>query len=220
MFGNPVTNPRNWDIVSLEQLCRKITDGTHITPTYVSNGIPFVRVRNIVDGKLDLSLKDTKFISPQEHLYLTERSRPERNDVLVSKDGTIGVPCVVDTDEIFSIFVSVALLKLKTDIIDPYFLTAQFNSDWVQRQIKAGIKGIAIRHLHLSDFKRLQIVLPPLNRQKDFTRRIHFIDGVRQKLTSHLEQLETLFHSIQQRAFNGELFAEKVASTSQLSFAD
>src|SRR5436853_2331276 len=60
------------------------------------------------------------------------------------------------SDRDFSIFVSVALLKIRHDIVDQIFLTGQFRTDWIQSQIRAGTKGIAIRHLHLNDFKKLR----------------------------------------------------------------
>jgi restriction endonuclease S subunit len=125
---------REFAVMPLGELCALIRDGTHKTPTYVERGIPFVTVRNIVNGTLDLS--NTKFISEQEHLYLTRRVAPTRGDILVAKDGTIGVPCAVVTDDVFSIFVSVALLRPKPDLIDQAFLTAQLRTASVQKQIK------------------------------------------------------------------------------------
>jgi type I restriction enzyme S subunit len=190
-------------IVPLESVCSQITDGAHQTPTYVDEGIPFVTVTNITSGNLDLS--GTKFISKQEHESLTKRTRPEYGDILVSKDGTIGVPCPVLTDEEFSIFVSVALLKLRRDVIDPVFLTAQLRLSWVQRQIIAGTKGIAIRHLHLSDFKRLRIFVPPLSQQKRFASQVEAIGVFNTRLINSLSGFDTLVASLQHRAFRGEL---------------
>jgi len=203
MFGDPRSFTNSQKVVSLSSICHSINDGTHKTPSYVSYGVPFITVKNIVSGKLDFS--NTKFISEEEHQELTKRTKPENGDVLVSKDGTIGVPCPIQTSTQFSIFVSVALLKPKTDLVDQIFLVTQLSSGWLQEQIKAGTKGIAIRHLHLTDFKRLKLFLPPLPLQQEFARRVEAIDRLKATQRQSLAQLDTLFASLQHRAFQGEL---------------
>ena len=202
MFGD-LRHSDDKEIAPLSSLCHSINDGTHKTPNYVSCGVPFVTVKNIVSGKLDFA--NTKFITEAEHEELTKRTKPERGDVLVSKDGTIGVPCPVQTDAEFSIFVSVALLKPKPDLIDQEFLVAQLSSEWVQEQVRAGTKGIAIRHLHLVDFKRLKLLLPPLSLQQEFARRVEAIERLKATHRESLAHLDTLFASLQHRAFRGEL---------------
>ena len=89
MFGDPVINPKGWEVRKLSELCSKITDGTHKTPTYLSSGIPFISAKNIKSGKINW--ENTKFISFEEHQALTSRCRPEINDVLLTKSGSIGV---------------------------------------------------------------------------------------------------------------------------------
>lgn len=193
----------SWKIVNLESVCTNIKDGTHKTPSYTSGGIPFLTVKNIVSGQLDFV--NTKFISEDEHNKLSKRIKPENGDILVSKDGTIGMPCVVDTDREFSIFVSLALLKLKRDIINPFFLADQFKTTWIQRQIANQIKGIAIRHLHLTDFKKLKIILPSEKYQSEYVKisekiKIH----IRRKQDS-IGEMNRFYNSISQRAFRGDL---------------
>ena len=203
LFGDPRTNEKRFPVVPLGDLCDRVVDGVHQTPTYMEFGVPFVTVTNIVTGTL--SFANTKFISEEEHAILTKRVRPERGDILVSKDGTIGVACPVETDHEFSIFVSVALLKIKRELIRQRFLTGQFRTDWIQSQIRAGTKGIAIRHLHLNDFKKLRILVPELDLQNEFVRRLGAAEKMRAIHSGHLAELNNLFNSLQQRAFRGEL---------------
>lgn len=203
LFDDPRQNRTGWPIVPLGELCLKLVDGCHKTPTYVQSGVPFITVSNIVSGTLDFA--QTKFISPNEHATLTKRVKPGCGDILVSKDGTIGVPCPVETDREFSIFVSVALLKIKHEIVDQIFLTKQLQTDWIQSQIRAGTKGIAIRHLHLNDFKRLSILVPPLPLQKEFVRRIAAVERLKAAHRATLSEMDALFASLQYRAFRGEL---------------
>jgi type I restriction enzyme S subunit len=123
----------------------------------------------------------------------------------VSKDGTIGIPCPITKDEEFSIFVSVALIKPMLEMIEQSFLVAQFQSDWVQRQIRAASKGIAIRHLHLEDFKRLVFVVPPISLQREFARRVRAVERLKAAQRASLAELDALFATLQHRAFRGEL---------------
>jgi type I restriction enzyme S subunit len=196
-FGDKV------EVRTLGEICELIRDGVHKTPTYVETGVPFVTVKNIVGGTLDLT--QTKFVSLAEHLSMTKRVRPEPGDVLVSKDGTIGVPCVVPEGPAFSIFVSVALLRLKQSIVDPIFLSEQIKTHVVQKQIRESSKGIAIRHLHLNDFAKLKIILPPITDQKRFTAIASSVRNRQESLVNSLARTDTLFSSLQHRAFSGQL---------------
>ena len=203
MFGPGGLHEKTCSLEPLSAVCRSISDGVHKTPTYLEDGIPFVTVRNITSGVLDLI--DTKKIAREDHDLFTKRTKPEKGDVLVSKDGTIGIPCPVETSAAFSIFVSVALLKPKHDVIDQSFLTTQFRSDWIQHQIRASSKGIAVRHLHLEDFKRLLLIVPPLRMQHQFASRSRSLEAQRHLCEGSLRSLNALFASLQHRAFRGEL---------------
>jgi type I restriction enzyme, S subunit len=203
LFGNPRENRSRCKMVPLGELCVKLVDGTHKTPSYTASGVPFITVKNMATGAL--KFENTKFISEDEYALLTRHVRPERGDILVSKDGTIGVACPVETDRDFSIFVSVALLKIKHDIVDQIFLTGQFRTDWIQSQIRAGTKGIAIRHLHLNDFKKLRVLLPALSLQKEFVRRVVAVEKVKTNHRAWLDKMDAMFAVLQHRAFRGEL---------------
>src|SRR5262249_9394612 len=109
------------------------------------------------------------------------------------------------TDDAFSIFVSVALLRPKPDLMDQAFLTAQLRTSAVQKQIRERSKGIAIRHLHLEDFRELRIVTPGLGLQRTFAARVAEVDKLKAHHRAHLAKLDALFASLQHRAFRGEL---------------
>lgn len=200
MFGVP--NP-TFENVLLGDVCSTIRDGAHATPKYVESGIPFVTVRNITSGSV--SFEGAKYVSHETHAELTKRVKPERGDILVSKDGTIGIPCLVETDEEFSIFVSVALLKPIRSLVNPAFLSTQLGTESVQRQIREYSKGVAIRHLHLTDFRRLKIILPELEIQEKFVARARQIQDGKRQLANSLTGLDSLFSSLQHRAFSGQL---------------
>jgi type I restriction enzyme S subunit len=99
--------PEGWALSTLASVALKITDGTHQTPTYVDSGVPFVSVKDFSAGRLDLS--NTRFIREDEHRLLYKRCDPKRGDILIGRIGTLGRAVLIDTDDEFSLFVSVGL---------------------------------------------------------------------------------------------------------------
>ena len=104
----PLTN--GWLWASVESLSTKVVDGVHKKPNYVSSGVPFVTVRNLTAGP-GINLAKLNFVTKEDHEQFIKRADPGEGDVLISKDGTLGVVRVIRTKAIFSIFVSVALVK-------------------------------------------------------------------------------------------------------------
>lgn len=149
---------KGWKVKKLGEVCEKITDGTHSTPTYLAEGIPFLSVKNLTSGFIDFS--DTRFISVEEHKFLTKRCRPEKEDILYTKVGTTGIAKVVDVNREFSIFVSVALLKIKHDIVFNNYLEYFLNSPFAREQAKKRTRGMANKNLVIMDIKEIIIYYP------------------------------------------------------------
>ncbi|MHA7232159.1 restriction endonuclease subunit S (plasmid) [Vibrio campbellii] len=116
--------PEHWVASRLKYYTKQIVDGAHFTPTYTESGVPFLRVTDIQSKSIDLS--KIKYIPQAEHNELIKRCNPQKGDLLLSKNGTIGVPKLVDWDWDFSIFVSLCLLKFKEQLSAEY---AEYFSD-------------------------------------------------------------------------------------------
>lgn len=162
--------PDTWRMVMLGSIVYKLTDGTHKTPKYTIEGVKFVSVKDMSSGKLDLS--NTKFITQAEHNELYKRCNPEKGDMLLSKVGTTGVPAIIDTDEQFSLFVSVALLKYNHRFINEKFLYYLLMSPLVQEQVKENTRGIGNKNWVLDFIAKTVIVLPPLEEQQRIVERL------------------------------------------------
>src|SRR6266478_6508273 len=121
-------------VACLSSLSSKIVDGVHHTPAYLSKGVPFITVENLTCGH-GIDFSDTRFISETDHLEFIKRTKPELGDVLITKDGTLGVSRVIETSIEFSIFVSVALVKPNKEVLDPWFLRFYFESSLFKRHI-------------------------------------------------------------------------------------
>ena len=155
--------PRNWSIMKVKYLTHQIIDGTHYTPEYQDSGIPFLRVTDIHDKTIDLA--KVKYITPELHQELTQRCKPEKGNLLLSKNGTIGITRVIDWDFEFSIFVSLCLIKFRTEIYSPHFFSYLFQSQVVDQQLKESSKTSTVTNLHLDKIRELFVVKPPLSEQ-------------------------------------------------------
>jgi type I restriction enzyme, S subunit len=185
--------PEHWVMKKIKYVTNQVIDGTHVTPTYVGNGIPFLRVTDIQMKNIDLN--NVKFIPELEHNMLKRRCSPKRNDVLLSKNGTIGITKVVDWDWDFSIFVSLCLIKLKIEKIYPFFFCYQFGSSAVTQQITEGTKQTSVINLHLDKIKELLVIVPSLPEQQIIaafldreTGRIDALTGKQEKLVDLLKE--------------------------------
>ena len=157
--------PSDCESMELQEVC-KVTDGAHKTPTYATSGIPFLRVTDIKTGNLDPS--SFKYIPEEEHLELIKRCRPEKGDILLSKNGTIGVPRLIDWDWDFSIFVSLALLKIKDrKRLCPEFCELLLKSPSLVSQIFATSKQGTVTNLHLEEIRKFKVHLPPYEKQQE-----------------------------------------------------
>lgn len=120
-----------WYNVDLSAIC-KVYDGTHQTPKYVPQGIRFVSVENIAD-----IYGSQKFISPVA--YESDfKVYPEKGDILMTRIGDIGTPCVVETDEPLAYYVSLALLKsIKIDsrFLKYYIMSSAFQKELDDRSL-------------------------------------------------------------------------------------
>ena len=160
----PFEIPENWEWCRLGTILQKLTDGTHSTPKYAASGIPFISVKDISSGKI--SFERTKFISKTEHELLASRCDPHRDDILLTKVGTTGIPVLVDTDRPFSIFVSVAQLRFSTELLDKFFLIYLLKSPFVQTQCRENTKGVGNKNWVMRDIANTLICIPPLAEQK------------------------------------------------------
>ena len=187
--------PEDWEVVKLGEVVReKITDGTHKTPQYIENGIPFITITNLVNGKIDFS--KCRFISEEEHNFLINRCKPEKDDVLLSKVGTLGLTAKICEKDNFSIFVQLALIKPKKEIINSDFLTYMLNSISIQNQIEIKSSQSTMKYIGVEKISQLQIPLPPLPVQQKIASILSAIDAKIEAEENKKKSLEKLFKTL------------------------
>ena len=194
---------------NLDNLTKLITKGT--TPTtngykFLDKGINFLKIENIVNGKINLSTIEM-FISEEAH-QSQKRSQLEINDVLFSIAGTIGDTAIVKEEHLpMNTNQAVALIR-PINKLNPEFLRRLLSSS-LSNQTTNKKRGGAIKNVSLGDIKSTIIPVPPLNIQQ---KTVTYLDGISQKV-ENLKQVQkdkmvslvALKASILDQAFRGEL---------------
>lgn len=180
----PTPPPHGWEVKTLGEICEKITDGTHKTPKYELSGIPFLSIQNISKGYFDLS--NVKYISQDEHNNLSKRCNPKLNDILFCRIGTLGKAIKNTLNFDFSIFVSLALIRLKDESMVDYVvnvLNCGYIADWINEN---KVNGVHTSKINLNTLHTLPIPLPPLS--------------VQEKIVAHIQKIGSSIATTQEKA--------------------
>lgn len=195
-----------WIVRELRELCRTITDGTHLPPPFTDSGVPFLFVRNIVSGAIDFDVQ--KYISEETYNELTKKHKAEPGDVLFSAVGSFGVAAVVRTDTRFAFQRHIAHIKPDTTLLDADFLGYFLNSPDGRSQSEAVAMGGAQRTVTLADLRRFRIPVPPLAEQRriaaDLSRRLQAAESVIARCREELATIKAFPASLLRAAFNGD----------------
>src|SRR5690606_30791052 len=196
-----------WMDSRLQDICEKITDGTHQTPTYFESGYVFLSSKNVTTGKIDWD--NVKYIDEVQHNAMYRRVAPKMGDILLAKNGTTGIAAIVDRDVIFDIYVSLAWIRSKGDVL-PEYLLRYINSPLAKTQFNSRLKGIGVPNLHLKEIREV-VIRYPINKieQEKYADYIQSLDDEINRLVSmynvKLSNLEELRKSMLEKAFKGEL---------------
>ena len=200
MFGTIHNNQNDYKIKSLQDVCELIKDGTHQTPKYTEdriNGFKFLSSKDVTTGRINWD--NIKYIPAALHGQLYARIQPKKGDVLLAKNGTTGIAAIVDRDEIFDIYVSLALLKPLN--INSVYLWAAINSQETKEQFDASLKGIGVPNLHLGEIKKAKIIVPPIELQDEFAKFVQEVDKSKVVVQKALDEAQLLFDSLMQKYF-------------------
>jgi len=176
---------QHWEMVSLGDICKKITDGSHNPPEKRNVGELMLSSQNIFDNRLVLDT--VRYISHEDFERENRRTEVSVGDVLLTIVGTIGRTLTVTADMPgFALQRSVAVLKPDTEKLKPDYLCRVIQSQQMQEVLAASGKGVAQKGIYLKDLQRITIPLPPIEVQKEIVAEIE----------SHQKRIEELKREI------------------------
>ena len=214
MFGDPVTNPMGWEVQRLADVFW-LQEGPGVRNwQFKESGIKLLNVSNILkSGELDLSKTD-RHLSTDEVQEKYSHFLVDAGDLVIASSGIS-----IDEDDLLrtrSAFVrgehlplcmntSTVRFKATDGVSDLRFLQQWLQSHEFRRQITREVTGSAQKNFGPTHLKRLRITLPPLDLLRRFDAIVHSVEQQKTRQRAHLAELDTLFASLQSRAFRGDL---------------
>ncbi len=205
LFGDPVTNPKGWEVVSFKsvgttRLGKMLDKGKEVGDCQ----FPYLANTNVQWGRFNMEELRTMDFSKSDR----KEFKLEDGDVLICEGGEIGRTAIW-RGEHEDVFFQKALHRVRLDrtVTVPEYV---YHFMWFMAK-NGGFRRLTtsatIAHLTGVKLKRLPIPLPPLDLQRRFAAIIESAEHQQPRQRVHLAKLDTLFGSLQQRAFRGELSA-------------
>jgi type I restriction enzyme S subunit len=165
--------PRHWDVAPLSAFVTRVTYGfTNPMPT-TDDGPFMVTAKDVHSGRIDFSTaRHTSWDAYRNKL--TDKSRPRINDVLLTKDGSIGRVAICDRADV-CINQSVALLQPSSNM-DPRFLKYLLESPYYQHRMEGDSDGTTIKHIYITRVDKMTVAVPPLPEQRAIARILSALD--------------------------------------------
>ena len=158
--------PEAWRVLALRHiLAAPITDGPHLTPQFLDEGVPFLSVDAIQDG--ELRFENCRFVSPSDYAEFARKASPRRGDILFGKAASTGKIARVKDSRLFSIWSPLALLRPDSRVVLPAFLEHYLKSASTQAQIDRLCTMNTQRNISMGDIGRIAVALPPLPVQEE-----------------------------------------------------
>lgn len=210
--------------VKLNDICLKITDGSHFSPKSDGNGsFPYVTVRDISNDVIDF--ENCKLISKESYQDLVNNGcKPDLGDLLFSKDGTVGKVSLVNFEKDFVVLSSLAIIRPDQSVILPEYLFHILKSPYFLNQAVGRKSGTAIRRIILRDLKNIEFVIEEdLEEQRKIVARL---DAAFEKISAaevlmrrNLDNVSALQKSILHKYLSTSDTTSKLADVCQEIFA-
>ena len=198
LFGDPICNSKNMILSPLNDVCTRITDGTHDTPPRYDSGYLLITGKNIRSS--GIIFDDVEFVSEEDHKIIYSRCNPEYGDVLYTNIGVnYGTACYNNLEYEFSMK-NVALLKPNHRLVNGYYLWECLN---IMRNhiLSMNQVGGAQTFMGLAAIKKIIIPVPQIELQKQFAEFVTQVDKSKVAVQKALDEAQLLFDSLMQKYF-------------------
>ena len=203
MFGDFEFNPKKFPIYLLCNLCDVGSSKRIYQEEQSTSGIPFLKISDLVDlidaGTFSAS---TFILSDRYERLCSQGLTPKTNDVLITSRGTLGKCYIVKkSDEFYFQDGMISWLSNISEKVSSTYISYLFMQPYIQKQILALQAGSTVAYLSISMLKRLNIILPPLSLQNQFSDFVAEVDKSKVEVQKALDQTQLLFDSLMQQYF-------------------
>jgi len=196
-----------------------IGDGDHgqITPSdYTENGIPYIRVKDIVDN--EIMVKKLVHISEKTHNE-NRKSHLHPDDLLITKTGSIGKVAIIPKEILKSNTTSsVGKISFDKNKIDPFYVYHYFRTSYFQKYVNSISERSIQKGFNILDLKKFIVPIPKSNsNQKEIVSVLNLVDDIKKNHKKAMKFVEQLTYSIINQISTGKLtekFREKLEEES------
>jgi type I restriction enzyme S subunit len=208
MFGDPATNPMEWEEFNLEEL---IVDGPqnglYKHASAYGEGTPIIRIDSFYNGSIDESkeLRRLRLTADEANYY-----QLHENDIVINRvNGSLdflGKSALIPKLSETTVFESNMMrFSVNTARVDPLYLIRHLQTPATRQQIVSKCRHINQASINQGDVKLLNILLPPISLQRKFTDQVKTIQTILKSQANTQSVLHKLFQKLLSLAFSGEL---------------
>ncbi|WP_052699595.1 restriction endonuclease subunit S [Vibrio vulnificus] len=205
MFGDPVTNPKGWEVKEVSTVCTEIVDCVNRTAPTVDYETPYkmIRTTNVRDKKINLS--ETRYVEFETYKTWIRRLKPQKGDLIFTREAPAGEAGVIETDDFIFLGQRTMHFRPNQTLIHPVFLLHELTAAGVKRQIVKLSAGSTVTHLSVPECKKFLIRVPSIAKQLSFVNLVRELDKKVKRGTESLLDSDSLFNALSQKAFSGQL---------------
>lgn len=202
MFGDPVTNPKGWEVRPLSDLVSKLGDGLHGTPEYDESGdYYFINGNNLDSGRIVFNGR-VKRVGDEE--FRRHKKELTKDAMLVSINGTIGKVAFYQGEKVV-LGKSVCYFNVIPERISSMYLYHLIGSHYFLRYTSGIETGSTIKNVSLKSMRELPIPLPSAELQGGFESLVKRIESKKARLFAGHNSAGALFNTLSKNAFSGQL---------------
>lgn len=202
--------PIGWSRSKLKNvLSTPITDGPHETPEILDDGIPFVSAEAVKNYKIDFNYK-RGYISKDDHKRFSKKCKPQNGDIFMVKSGaTTGNIAMVDTNEIFSVWSPLALIRCDDKKVVNKFLFFYLQSKLFKQQVELFWNYGTQQNIGMEVLGNLYVAFPTTIEQEEIVRfiknKVEKIDNIIADITEQIEKLNEYHKIVMSEAVTGKI---------------
>ena len=203
MFGDSEFNTMQWPTKKLSELCAVSSSKRIYQNEQSTEGVPFLRISDLNERIDNVKNAPELFIPINKYNELKENGLvPTEGDILVTSRGTLGRCYIVRPEDEF--YFQDGMISWLSDLnsqITSVYLSQLFAMSGIQKQIASLQAGSTVAYLSITMVKKLNIMLPPLDRQEQFAAFVEQTDKSKVVVQKALDEAQTLFDSLMQEYF-------------------
>ncbi|MDO8455124.1 MAG: restriction endonuclease subunit S [Sulfurimonas sp.] len=187
--------PDGWRVEKLKDITEFLTCGVAKRPEYVDKkeGIPFLSSKNAKTNRMILN--DYNCVSKEDYEILTKYYKPQRGDILYTRVGSFGEAVVVNVDFDFAVFVSLTIMRVKSNIVNNHYISNILNSSFIKQIANEKARGIGVKNLNVGDVRDFLIPIPPLPQQEKIVQVLDISSALVEKQKELLKKYDLFLKS-------------------------